>query len=77
MQNYIKNPTYANVCRIFCCLTQAGQEFDAINRPVRHFLDAGANSRDVEQQERKGHESGHPDDLPEDLLQRHGHDALA
>ena len=76
-RRYKKNPTYANVCRIFCCLSQARQEFDAINRPVRHFLDAGANSWDVEQQESKGHETRHPDDLPENLLQGHGHDALA
>ena len=61
----------------FCYLTQARQHFDAINRPVRHFLDAGAHTRDVEQQESKGHETGHPDDLAEDLLECYGHDGKA
>ena len=61
----------------FCYLTQARQEFDAINRPVRHFFDAGTHTRDVEQQESKGHETGHPNDLPEDLLQCHGHNGKA
>ena len=60
----------------FCCLSQARQEFDAIDRPVRHFLDAGSNTRDVEQQECKGHKTRHPDDLAEDLLECYGHDAL-
>ena len=60
----------------FFCLSQARQQFDAINRPVRHFLDAGSNTRDIEQQESKGHETGHPDDLAEDLLEGNGHDAL-
>ena len=62
--------------REFCCLSQARQEFDAIDRPVRHFLDAGSNTRDVEQQESKGHKTRHPDDLAEDLLERYGHNAL-
>ena len=70
-------PLPTRVCGIYCYLTQARQEFDAIDRPVRHFLDAGAHTRDIEQQESKGHKTGHPDDLPEDLLQSHGHDARA
>ena len=62
--------------REFCCLSQVRQEFDAIDRPVRHFLDTRSNTRDVEQQECKGHKTRHPDDLAEDLLERHGHNAL-
>ena len=58
-------------------LTQTSQHFDAIHRPIRHFFDAGSNTRDVKQQESKHHESGHPDNLPEDLLQRHRHDGEA
>ena len=72
----IKGFHYRQVFVGFFCLSQARQEFDAIDRPVRHFLDARSNTRDVEQQESKGHESRHPDDLTEDLLERHGHDAL-
>lgn len=67
---------FAGITGNFCCLSQARQEFDAIDRPVRHFLDAGSNTRDVEQQESKGHKTRHPDDLAEDLLERYGHDAL-
>ena len=67
---------FAGITGNFCCLSQARQEFDAIDRPVRHFLDAGSNTRDVEQQECKGHKTRHPDDLAEDLLERYGHDAL-
>lgn len=75
-QNYALYVFFAGITGNFCCLSQARQEFDAIDRPVRHFLDAGSNTRDVKQQESKGHEPGHPDDLAEDLLERHGHDAL-
>ena len=60
----------------FCYLTQSSQHFDAINRPVRDFLDAGSNTRDVKQQESKGHETRHPDNLAEDLFECYGHDAL-
>lgn len=68
---------FAGITGNFCCLSQARQEFDAIDRPVRHFLDARSNTRDVEQQESKGHKTGHPDDLAEDLLECHSNDALA
>ena len=67
---------FAGITGNFCCLSQARQEFDAIDRPVRHFFDTRSNTRDVEQQECKGHETRHPDDLAEDLLERYGHDAL-
>ena len=67
---------FVGITGIFCCVSQARQEFDAIDRPVRHFLDARSHTRDVEQQESKGHKTRHPDDLAEDLLERHGHDAL-
>ncbi len=67
-ERYKKIPHVQVFVGFFCYLTQASQHFDAINRPVRYFLDAGANSWDVKQQESKGHESRHPDDLPEDLL---------
>ena len=70
-----KNPTYAKGSGTFCRLAQASQHFDAIDRPVRHFLDARSDTRYVEQQESKGHETGHPDNLAEDLLERYGHDA--
>lgn len=32
--------------------SQTCEQFDAIYRPVRHFLYAGTDTRDVEQQER-------------------------
>ena len=67
---------FAGITGNFVCLSQASQHFDAINRPVRYFLNAGSNTRNVEQQESKGHESRHPDDLAEDLLECYGHDAL-
>ena len=70
-------PLPARVCRIFCYLSQARQEFDAINRPVRYFLDAGSDTRDVKQKESKRHESRHPDNLTEDLLEGNGHDGKA
>ncbi len=62
--------------RDFFGLSQAHQHFDAIDRPVRHFFDARSNTRDVKQQECKGHKTRHPDDLAEDLLECYGHDAL-
>ena len=67
-------PLPASSCEIFCYLSQSSQHFDAINRPVRHFLDAGAHTWDIQQQESTCHESRHPDDLPEDLLECYGHD---
>ena len=76
-QRYAFFLIYASFCGIFCCLSQTRQEFDAIDRPVRHFLDARSNTRDVEQQECKGHKTRHPDDLAEDLLERYGHDGEA
>ena len=75
-----KGTHFFDICKFlwdFCCLSQARQEFDAIDRPVRHFLDAGSNTRDVEQQECKGHKTRHPDDLTEDLLECYGHDGEA
>ena len=72
----IKGFHYRQVFVGFFCLSQARQEFDAIDRPIRHFFDTRSYTRNVKQQESKGHEPGHPDDLAEDLLERHGHDAL-
>jgi hypothetical protein len=51
----------------FAC-AQAREHFDAIDRPIWNFLDAGADTRDVKQKESRSHESRHPDDLTEDLL---------
>lgn len=67
---------FAGITGNFCCLSQARQEFDAIDRPIRHFFDTRSYTRNVKQQESKGHEPGHPDDLAEDLLERYGHNAL-
>ena len=72
----IKGFHYRQVFVGFLLFIASVQHFDAIDRPVRHFFDAGSNTRDVEQQEGKGHKTRHPDDLAEDLLERHGHDAL-
>ena len=76
-RRYKKIPHMQMYAGFFCYLTQSSQHFDAINRPVRYFLDACADTRNVEQQECEGHETGHPNHLPKDLFQRHSHNALA
>ena len=72
----IKGFHYRQVFVGFLLFIASVQHFDAIDRPVRHFLDARSYTRDVEQQESKGHKTRHPDDLAEDLLECYGHNAL-